>query len=120
MSQEWNSGTGSGAGAARSSGGVSGPRVVTLNMASQLADYLMRAQELGAMEQGDGGMEMRGDVMDALRALHEVLAGGRVEVKVVQRGHPDIARELNRRIVSAQEEANAINKAAGFYLGMSV
>jgi hypothetical protein len=43
-----------------------------------------------------------------------------VEVKVTQRGNPDIFNELNRRVEQVGREANAINKAAGFYLTATI
>jgi hypothetical protein len=48
--------------------------------------------------------------------LHEVLAGGNVEIKVTQRGNPDLVAELNRRAAEGQEEANKINELAGYYV----
>lgn len=92
------------------------PRAVGLTVASSLGEYLMRLQELGAMEGTDGARELNPEVMPLLEALHQVLAGGTVEVKVVHPGNPDIFHELKRRVEQAGREANAINKAAGFSL----
>ncbi|KFA91677.1 hypothetical protein Q664_20270 [Archangium violaceum Cb vi76] len=68
------------------------------------------------MEGPDGALEISPEVMPILEAIHQVLAGGTVEVKVVHRGNPDIFNELKRRVEQVGREANAINKAAGFYL----
>ncbi len=95
---------------------IRGPRVVGLSVASSLSEYLMRIQELGAVEGPDGAMEFSPEVMPILEAIQQVLAGGTVEVKVVHRGNPDIFNELKRRVEQVGREANAINKAAGFYL----
>lgn len=95
---------------------IRGPRVVGLTVASSLSEYLMRAQELGAVEGPDGELRISPEVMPILEALHQVLAGGTVEVTVTHRGNPDIFNELNRRVQQVGREANSINKAAGFYL----
>lgn len=95
---------------------VKGPRVVNLTLASSIGDYILRAQELGVVEGTSGAMELHPSLKPILEALHHVLAGGEVEVKVVHRGNPDIVNELNRRAEQGIQEANAINAAAGFYL----
>ena len=95
---------------------IKGPRIAGLNVASSLSEYLMRIQELGAVEGPEGALEISPEVMPVLQAIHQVLSGGTVEVKVVHRGNPDIFNELNRRVEQVGREANAINKAAGFYL----
>jgi hypothetical protein len=95
---------------------IRGPRVTGLTVASSLGEYLMRIQELGAVEGEDGAMEISADIKPVLEAIHQVLAGGTVEVRVVHRGNPDLFNELNRRVEQVGREANAINKAAGFYL----
>jgi hypothetical protein len=99
---------------------IKGPRVVGMNVASSLADYVMRIQELGATEGANGALVITPEVLPVLHALHHVLAGGTVEVSVVQRGNPDIFNELNRRVEQVGREANALNKAAGFYLTATV
>ncbi|PTL84988.1 hypothetical protein [Vitiosangium sp. GDMCC 1.1324] len=95
---------------------IRGPRVVGLTVASSLGEYLMRIQELGAVEGPDGELRISPEVMPILEAIHQVLAGGTVEVNVTHRGNPDIFNELNRRVQQVGKEANSINKAAGFYL----
>jgi hypothetical protein len=99
---------------------IKGPRAVGLNVASSLSEYLMRIQELGGVEGPEGELLISPDVRPVLEAIHQVLAGGTVEVKVVHRGNPDILHELNRRVEQVEREANAINKAAGFYLTATI
>jgi hypothetical protein len=96
--------------------GIPGPRVEGLTVASSLSEYLMRIQELGAMEGPDGALEINPEVMPVLEAIHQILAGGTVEVKVVHPGNPAILNELNRRVRQVGREVNDINKAAGFSL----
>jgi hypothetical protein len=51
-----------------------------------------------------------------IEALHQVLAGGAVEIKIAQAGNLDIVTELNRRLERATAEANAINKKSEYTL----
>jgi hypothetical protein len=95
---------------------VKGPRVATITVASGISEYILRVQELGVVEGTSGAVELHPSLKPVMEALHHVLAGGEVEVKVVHRGNPDIVLELNRRAEQSIQEANAINAAAGFYL----
>ncbi len=95
---------------------VKGPRITNLTLASSIGDYILRVQELGMVEGPSGSMALHPSLAPVLEALHHVLAGGEVELKVVHRGNPDIVNELNRRAEQGTQEANAINAAAGFYL----
>ena len=56
------------------------------------------------------------ELQPAIRALHIVLAGGRVEVSELERGNPDVRAELDRRVLDGLAEASELNKRAGFYL----
>jgi hypothetical protein len=97
-------------------GAMIGPRVVAYNLASHNYEYLMRAVGLGVFEGPLGDMKIPPQVQEILDALHTVLAGGDVEVKVKHRGNPDIVNELANRLREAVAESNEINKKAGFYL----
>ncbi len=96
-------------------GSISGPRVVAYNLASQTYEYMMRAINLGVFEGSIGQMKFTPPVQGIIDALHTVLAGGAVEITVTQRGNPDILNELNNRIRASMDEANEINKKAGYY-----
>jgi hypothetical protein len=96
------------------------PRLATLPMASSLLEYLMRVQQLGAMEGGEGGYSLQPQLRPLVEAIHHVLAGGEAEVKVTHRGNPDIVNELNRRAEQATVDANEMNKKAGFYVSLTV
>ncbi|MGZ3461285.1 MAG: hypothetical protein ACXU86_22575 [Archangium sp.] len=85
-------------------------------LAPSLGAYLMRLQELGAVEGPHAAQQLSPEVMPILQALHHVLAGGSVEVRVAEQGNPDIFNELNRRVEQVMREANTLNEAAGFCL----
>lgn len=97
-----------------------GPRVVAANLAVSANDYLMRLQELGAVQDNNGDLVLAPELRPVLDALHAVLAGGQVSLTITSRGNPDIINELNRRLEQANRDANTINKAAGFYLTLTV
>lgn len=99
---------------------INGPRVVNVALASSLGNYLLRTQELGAVEGPEGSLSLHPALQPVLQAIHHVLAGGEVEVRVVRGGNPDIVDELNRRATRATQEANLINKAAGRSLTATV
>jgi hypothetical protein len=46
--------------------------------------------------------------------MHQVLAGGEVEIKVVATGNPLLVQELNSRVEQATQELNAINRRTGY------
>ncbi len=98
---------------------VAGLRVVGHNLAQSTNDLLNRFEELGFTPNAEGDMQLNPDLQTAVDALFHVLAGGSVEVKITQRGNPDIVRELQGRLAQSQADSNAINKRVGFYLGVS-
>ncbi|NOT55682.1 MAG: hypothetical protein HOP18_13865 [Deltaproteobacteria bacterium] len=63
------------------------------------------------MEGRLGDIAINPDLKPVLEALHQVLAGGTVEIKIAQVGNLDIVTELNRRLERTVNETNAINKA---------
>ena len=93
-----------------------GPQLVAYNMAASGYEYLKRLISLGAIEGTIGDMRLAEDVQRVVDALHTVLAGGEVEIRVVHRGNQDIANELRARLDAAGRDANEINKKSGFYV----
>ncbi|WP_240359207.1 hypothetical protein [Pyxidicoccus trucidator] len=99
---------------------IHGPSAVNVTLASGLGAYLMRVQELGAVEGAEGSLAVNPVLEPVLKALHHVLAGGEVEVHLLRRGNPDIVAELDHRATQATQEANTLNKAAGVSLTATV
>lgn len=95
---------------------VGEPKLVTRETTSNGYAYQMRLLQLGALEGALGDIAVSPDLKPVLEALHQVLAGGTVEIKVAQAGNPDIVTELNRRLARATAEANAINKKSEYTL----
>ncbi len=94
--------------------------LIQLSFASALGEYLKRVQDLGAVEGQHGAVELNPTLQPVLEALHHVLSGGEVEVRVVRGGQPDIFLELQQRAAKATEETNALNQPAGTYVVTAV
>ncbi len=84
--------------------------LVQLTCASALGEYLKRVQDLGAVEGHYGAIELNPTLQPVIEALHHVLAGGEVEVRVVRGGQPDIFMDLQQRAARATEETNALHQ----------
>jgi hypothetical protein len=96
------------------------PRLVGVQVTESTQQYLTRCLELGALEGPLGDMKVTQEVAAILQALHAVLAGGKVNVEVESQGNPDVFNELNSRLEAAGRDANAINKATGYYVAPNI
>ncbi len=92
------------------------PKLVTRETTANGYAYQMRLLQLGALEGALGNIAVNPDLKPVLEALHQVLAGGTVEIKIAQAGNADIVTELDRRLARATAEANTINKNAEYAL----
>jgi len=90
-----------------------GPRVVHLAVSSALAEYLHRVQMLGAVQGTRGGLELNPTLAPVLKALHHVLAGGEVEVRITRTGQSALVQELQERAARTIEETNVLNDEGG-------
>lgn len=95
---------------------VEEPKLVTRETTANAYAYQMRLLQLGAIEGALGNLAINPDLKPVIEALHHVLAGGAIEIKISQAGNRDIVEELNRRIERATAEANAINKKSEYAL----
>ncbi len=91
----------------------------TVPVAGALEGYLARAQELGAVEGTGGALALNPALRPVLQALHHVLAGGEVDVRILRPGNMDLVSELDQRAEDATQEANALTEA-GFALTATV
>ena len=99
----------------RTSGaGAKGLALAGVNLASSTHKYLLRTLELGVLEGALGKMNINPSLRPVIEALHHVLAGGKVELHVTQPGNPDIRKELQNHFKQGIQEANAINRRAGY------
>ncbi|MBN1205926.1 MAG: hypothetical protein JXB05_13500 [Myxococcaceae bacterium] len=65
------------------------------------------------MEGPNGAAELSPTLQPIVAAMHHVLAGGEVQVHIVQSGQPDIFQELQQRAEQAISETNALNHSPG-------
>lgn len=85
-------------------------RIIHLSFAASLGEYLERVRDLGAVEGRKGAVELNPTLRPVVEAMHHVLAGGEVEVRVVREGQREIFRELEQRASRATVETNALNQ----------
>ena len=71
--------------------------------------YLARLVELGLFEGPRGEFSLSPAVAPLVDALHQVLAGGEVLVKVTVPGHAPVVEGLQRQLACANVEANALS-----------
>ncbi len=100
--------------------------VVKLNPQSEVAhvvsqqvtlsglDYLRELHRLGALEGGIGHQSVSAELVPVLEALHHVLAGGSVEVKVTRPGNAKVVAELDEKAGRTLREANEVNCSVGY------
>ncbi len=88
--------------------------------ANALVEYLARGHELGATEGPMGARSLSPALRPVLEALHHVLAGGEVAVRVLRPGNPDLVDELNHRAERATEVSTTLGMAAGDILSATV
>lgn len=96
------------------------PRLVHLPVSSALQEYLRRVQTLGAVEGTGGALELNPTLVPVLKALHHVLAGGEVEVRITRDGQATLVQELQERATQSFEETNALNQQPGVEVDVAV
>jgi len=96
------------------SSAVEAPAVVSQSVTLGALDYLRRLQQLGAIEGAVGEQSVCHELIPIVEALHHVLAGGEVEVKVKSQGNVKIVGELDALFCRTLRESNEINDAAGY------
>ena len=89
-------------------------RMVGVNLASCMHEYLLRICELGALEGALEEMDIPPSLKPLIEAMHHILAGGRAEVNILEQGDPDIVSDLNGRLARGIQESNEINRLAGY------
>lgn len=78
--------------------------------------YLLRLLQFGALEGALGEMDISPVLKPVFEVMHHVLAGGQVEITLVEAGDPRVVQDLNTRLQRAIEATNAINQQAGYSL----
>jgi hypothetical protein len=95
---------------------VQKPQLVTRAMVASAQAYMIRLLQLGAMEGALGELDLNPSLKRLTEALHQVVAGGQVEVKLVEAGESHVVQELNSRLEQAIKDGNSMNGQAGYSL----
>lgn len=93
--------------------GSQDPDIIHFSLSAALGQYLQRVRELGAVEGLQGAVQINPTLKPVLEAMHHVLAGGEVEVRIVRSGQQEIFQELEQRATQATQEANLVNQPPG-------
>lgn len=86
------------------------PHLVTRTTVASAEGYMIRLLQLGALEGALGEMEISPVLKPVLEAMHHVLAGGEVEIKLAEPGNALLVQELKRRLEEATLDFNIINQ----------
>jgi hypothetical protein len=92
------------------------PQLVTRAMVASAQAYMIRLLQLGAMEGTLGDLDLNPSLKKLIEAIHQVVAGGEAEVKLVEAGESQVVQELNSRLEQAIKDGNSINRQAGYSL----
>jgi hypothetical protein len=92
------------------------PRLVKRETVASANAYKIRLLQLGAMEGAFAEMDINPLLRPLIEAIHHVLAGGEVEIKLVAPGEPQVVQELNGRLEQMINETNAVSLQAGYSL----
>jgi hypothetical protein len=97
---------------------VSTPRSSTILYPMTPAAFacFRRYSDLNAVSSVRTELELSPQVRDLLGAAHHILGGGRVAIRVVTPGRPEIVEELDACARTAVEQANAITRENGVYM----
>ncbi|ADO68018.1 hypothetical protein [Stigmatella aurantiaca] len=82
--------------------------VVPMSFTPSVGTYLQRVQALGALEGSGETLAFSPHIHPVLEALHHVLAGGEVEVRIVRSGQATLVEELNALAERVLEESRAL------------
>ncbi|HEY3359130.1 MAG TPA: hypothetical protein VGQ83_38125 [Polyangia bacterium] len=75
--------------------------------------YFDRLLQLGLYEKTAQGADISPDLRPLMEAMHHVLAGGKVEIQVVQPGVNETIADLTKLLESARQEVTTVNQLMG-------
>jgi hypothetical protein len=82
----------------------------------QTRAYVQRLLDVGALDGPVGELHTNPRLIPLVEALHHVLAGGTVEVRVLTPGSPEVYRDLQERAASGMAEAIELHRRAPLYV----
>ena len=84
--------------------------LVTRTTVASAEGYMIRLLQLGVMEGALGEMEISPILKPLLEAMHHLLAGGEVEIKLRATGNVLLVQELERRLEEVVHDFNIVNQ----------
>lgn len=96
------------------------PSIVGINVASGSHEYLVCLHDLGLFEGAIGATRLHPAVKPVIDALHHVLSGGKVELRVLESGNTEFKRDLDVRLEQSLKETNQINRQVRYPLTVAV
>ena len=94
-------------------------RFVAYPMATGMYKYFEALMEAGVITGDLGESDLSENLRPIARAIHHVLSGGTVDVQIVEEGVPSRVQHLDKLLEEGTADANALNKAAGFYVSVA-
>ena len=94
-------------------------RFIAYPLAPGMYKYIELLMDSGVMTGELGHNELSENLRPVVKAIHHILAGGSVEIQVVEPGVQSKVQKLERTLAEGTEEANALNAAAGFYVSIA-
>jgi hypothetical protein len=85
-------------------------RPETIPVARASRQYLAELNALGLLQGQAGNKALRGQLEPVMNALHHVLAGGRVQVEVVEAGSASTVEDLDRLLQESVRETNDLEQ----------
>ena len=75
--------------------------------------FLDKLMQLGLYEKTAKGVDLSPDMRPLMEAIIHALAGGKVDVRVVQPGVPETVAELTKLLETARQEVATVNQLMG-------
>lgn len=75
--------------------------------------YFEKLLQLGLYEKSAKGIDLSPELRPIMEAIHHALAGGKVEVRVVQDGVAETITELTGLLETARQEVTTVNQLMG-------
>lgn len=91
-------------------GGRKTSPVVGVNLTSSSHEYLVRLHDLGLFEGTVGTTRVHPEIKPVIDALHHVLTGGKVELRVIQPGNADLKKNLDGQLAQSIKDTNQVNR----------
>jgi hypothetical protein len=101
-------------------GGRKTPPVVGVNLTSSSHEYLVRLYDLGLFEGTIGTTKVHPELTPVIDALHHVLTGGKVELRIIQPGDADLKKGLDRQLAQSIKDTNQVNRQVRHPLTVAV